>query len=430
MRSMMRAPLDAKLAAVLVDAAIAGRTPAAILEDLCRAMVDDGLPVARATVGALLVHPLLDATLIIWRAERGAYLDDTPRPAVRGNEPWRNSPFHDMELDRSTMRRFRLGQGEGTGAYEVLADLAAEGATDYVALRTGVAAGVTLGDGNSIFSSWATHRPGGFTPAEIERLQGIEPLLAVVIAAALGTATAGTLLATYLGADAARRVLGGDVERGRVEMIHAVIWYSDLAGFTQLTDKVSGAGMLQLFSGHAEVLGLLNDYAEILVDAIEGRGGQVLKFMGDGILAIFRAPADADACEAALGAWLEAARRCDGLGRRAAETHPYLALHAGEVLYGNIGGRARLDFTVLGPAVNEASRIAALCRSARPQPDHVRGVRRAVPDSPVTAACGPWAATPCAAWPGRRCCTAWSLRPTDSRQPDQPTPCTGSRARR
>ena len=148
--------------------------------------------------------------------------------------------------------------------------------------------GVTLGDGTSIFSSWVTDRPGGFAEAELERIRAIEPLLAVVIAAALGTATAGTLLATYLGADAARRVLGGDIERGKVEMIHAVIWYSDLAGFTRLTDQVAGAGMLQLFTGHAEILGLLNDHAEILVDAIEGQGGQVLKFMGDGILAIFR----------------------------------------------------------------------------------------------------------------------------------------------
>jgi adenylate cyclase len=122
--------------------------------------------------------------------------------------------------------------------------------------------------------------------------------------------------------------------------------------------------MLAFFSGYAEILRLLNDYAEILVEAIEARGGQVLKFMGDGILAIFRAAMEEDACEAALSAWIEATRRCAELARRRpAETHPYLALHAGEVLYGNIGGRARLDFTVLGHAVNEASRIAALCRS-------------------------------------------------------------------
>ena len=363
MSAMVRSSSDQHLAATLVDAAIAGRTPAAILEALCRAMAGTGVPLTRATVGALLVHPLLDATLVIWRADRGAYLDDTPRPTVRGNEAWRNSPFHQLEQADATSIRYRLDRGEGADEFPVLHDLKMEGATDYLVLRTRLASGVTLGDGTSIFSSWITDRPGGFTAADLDRIRGVEPLLAVVIAAALGTATAGTLLATYLGADAARRVLGGEVERGKVEMIHAVIWYSDLAGFTRLTDQVAGAGMLQLFTGHAEILGLLNDHAEILVDAIEGEGGQVLKFMGDGILAIFRAASEADACEAALAAWIDAEARCARLPRRRiGETHPYLALHAGDVLYGNIGGRARLDFTVLGPAVNEASRIAALCR--------------------------------------------------------------------
>lgn len=363
MLTMPCPPLNGQLAAVLVDAAITGRAPAAILEGLCRAMVDLGLPLSRAAIGAFLVHPLLDATLVVWRSDRGAHIDDSPRPAVRGNERWRHSPFYRMEQSGTNLQRYRLDQGEGAQDFAVLAELAAEGATDYVALRTRLAAGVTLGQGTSIFSSWVTHRVGGFTAAEIDRIRGIEPLLAVVTAAALGTATAGTLLATYLGADAAARVLSGDIERGHVEMIHAVIWYSDLAGFTQLTDKVSSAGMLPLFSGYAEILRLLNDHAEILVDAIEARGGQVLKFMGDGLLAIFRAASEEEACEAALSAWIEASGRCEELRRRRpTATHPYLALHAGDVLYGNIGGRTRLDFTVMGHAVNEASRIAALCR--------------------------------------------------------------------
>jgi adenylate cyclase len=360
---MNRLPPDPHFTAALVAAAIEGGTVATILERLCGAMAAAGLPLHRATVGTLLVHPLLDATLVIWRPERGAYLDDTPRPVVRGSEAWRGSPFHELDLaDRDAMR-LNLEQGEGTARFAVLRELAADGATDYLVLRTRLAPGVGLGAGTTIYASWTTARPGGFTADELTRIEGITPLLAVVTAAALGTATAGTLLATYLGSDAAQRVLGGDIERGRAEMIHAVIWYSDLAGFTGLADRLAGAGMLQLFTGHAEILGLLNDHAEIQVDAIEARGGQVLKFMGDGILAIFRAANEADAAEAALAAWLDAQARCARLPRRPiGETHPYLALHAGEVLYGNIGGRARLDFTVLGPAVNEAARIAALCR--------------------------------------------------------------------
>jgi adenylate cyclase len=359
---------SARVTASLVEAAVSGQDLPTLLDSLSRALVEVGVPLARSTAGAFLLHPLLDATLVIWRRGRGALVDDTPRPAVRGEEAWRGSPFHRLLLADERVLRRRLERGEGTDAHPVLAGLAAEGATDYLALRTGLGARVALGGASDFYSSWATDRPGGFADEDMELIRELAPLAAFVFASALNADTTRTLLATYLGADAASRVLGGDIERGRVEMIHAVIWYSDLAGFTRLTDKVSRAGMLQLFSGHAEILGLLNDYAEILVDAIEARGGQVLKFMGDGILAIFRADSDEDACEAALSAWAQASGLCGELGRRrvadgVAATHPYLALHAGEVLYGNVGGRARLDFTVLGPAVNEASRIAALCRS-------------------------------------------------------------------
>ncbi|MFZ1429877.1 MAG: hypothetical protein WAS21_24290, partial [Geminicoccaceae bacterium] len=189
MQRMPRPAIDAQLAAVLVADAIAGKSPAGLLEGLCRALVAAGVPLVRATVGALLVHPLLDATLVIWRADRGAYLDDTARPAVRGNEAWRHSPFHRLQLDESTLLRCRLERGEGVRTYAVLAGFAAEGATDYLALRTQLAAGVTLGEGTSIYSSWITHRAGGFSQADVEILQGIEPMLAVLAAAALGTAT-------------------------------------------------------------------------------------------------------------------------------------------------------------------------------------------------------------------------------------------------
>lgn len=361
MLAMPRPPLNATLASVLLDAALAGSTPRAILGALCRAMADAGLPLARAAVGVLPVHPLVDAGMAVWRPDQNAGIAPS---AVDGDEAERHGPFDRMELDDADILRRRLDREEGASEFPVLTALAMEGTTDYVALRTRLAPGVTLGEGTSILSSWSTRRTGGFTPADLDLIRGTQPLLAVVIAAAFGAATAEALLATYLGAGPARRILSGDVERGRVEMIHAVIWYSDLAGFTRLTDKVPGVGMLPFFAGYAEILRLLNAHAEILVEAIEDKGGQVLKFMGDGILAIFHTDTKDDACEAALSAWTEASERCRKLSRGpVGTTYPYLALHAGDVLYGNIGGRTRLDFTVLGHAVNEASRIAALCRS-------------------------------------------------------------------
>ena len=170
--------------------------------------------------------------------------------------------------------------------------------------------------------------------------------------------TARTLLQTYLGSDAAERVLAGNIVRGRAEPIRAVVWFSDLVGYTRISDSLGADG----------VLALLNDYAEAQVEEIETHGGHVLKFMGDGILAIFP---DADttlACKQALDAAAKLRHRIAALNvqRKATGlpvTDTHLALHVGELLYGNVGSRRRLDFTVLGSAVNEASRIEALCNS-------------------------------------------------------------------
>ena len=165
------------------------------------------------------------------------------------------------------------------------------------------------------------------------------------------------LATTYLGADAAARVLEGNVVRGRAETIRTVVWFSDLVGFTRIADT-HGANV---------VLDLLNDYAGAQVESIEMHGGHVLKFIGDAILAIFRGD-ETDACARALDAVVEQRRRlAEVTAARAAEgkatSDAQVALHLGEVLYGNVGSARRLDFTVLGPAINEAARIEALCGS-------------------------------------------------------------------
>ena len=163
---------------------------------------------------------------------------------------------------------------------------------------------------------------------------------------------------TYLGRDAGRRVLDGRIMRGVADRIDAVLWFSDLRGFTRISDTTP-----------EQVIPLLNDYADVIVSAIHERGGDVLKFMGDGVLAIFAADDRARACRAALAATVAARRGAVTLNERRAAaglpvTDMYLGLHFGEVFYGNIGSTDRLDFTVVGPAVNEVSRIAAMCRSA------------------------------------------------------------------
>jgi adenylate cyclase len=251
------------------------------------------------------------------------------------DELWlRSPPYHLVSHGQRRLRR-RIDRAS-VAEFPILGDFAALGGRDYLAFRQPLGARVVLGDLNGVFLSWVTDREAAVGNAWIAR----------------------ALLETYLGRDAARRVLEGNIVRGRTETIRAVVWYSDLQGFTRLADTLPAS----------EVLALLNEYVEPLVDAVTEEGGEVLKFVGDGVLAIFGGREPPDACAAALRAWERSRGAAEAISARraargAAVTRPYLALHDGEVLYGNFGAPARLDFTVLGPAVNEAARLAALSRS-------------------------------------------------------------------
>ena len=198
---------------------------------------------------------------------------------------------------------------------------------------------------------------------------------------------------TYLGRDAGQRVLGGGILRGVADRIDAVVWFSDLRGFTRITDTAP-----------EQAIPLLNDYSDVIVSAIHEHGGDVLKLIGDGTLAIFTAADRAQACTAALSAAIATREGIVALNkRRQADGKPitdmYLGLHVGDVFYGNVGGRERLDFTVIGPAVNEASRIAAMCRSVD-QP--VRCLQLSPMSASSNSAWFRLDATPCAALLTRR----------------------------
>ena len=167
-----------------------------------------------------------------------------------------------------------------------------------------------------------------------------------------------TLVETYLGRDAGKRVLQGQIDRAITDEIEAALWFSDLRSYTRIADSAAPG----------EIIPLLNDYSDAIISAIHRQGGDVLKLIGDGILAIFTGDDRVRACESAMAAALAARESLAELNRtRSAENLPvtdmYLALHVGTVFYGNIGSKERLDFTVIGPAVNEVSRIAAMCRS-------------------------------------------------------------------
>jgi adenylate cyclase len=216
-----------------------------------------------------------------------------------------------------------------------------------------------IGEMDCIYSAWATDAPLGFADDEVEALTRLVPALALAVKCASLARIAGTLVETYLGRDAGRRVLSGRIARGVTDRIGAVLWFSDLRGFTRIADTAAPE----------QVIPLLNDYAEAVIGAVHEAGGDALKLIGDGTLAIFAAADPARACREALAAEVLMRKRVAALNaRRAAAglpvTNVYLGLHVGEVYYGNIGSPDRLDFTVVGPAVNEASRVAAMCRAA------------------------------------------------------------------
>ncbi len=343
----------------LATLALAGASESDLLDAMCDGLVAAGVPVRRVLVGVDLLHPKLCAENVVWRhgagAERTHYLREDLEET---DAQWRQSPFYPMSEAGETRFRQRLDGSEDPERFPVFADLRAAGMTDYLAYVSTLGENATIGEMDSVYSSWSTDRAGGFEAADIATLEALLPVFVLAFKSALVDWMGESLMETYLGRDASRRVLRGAIDRGAARSIRAVIWYSDLEGSTRIADT----------EPRDRLMALLNDYAECVVDAIDAHDGQVLKFMGDGILAIFELDDDPEqACgRALLAAGGALATVADLNARRLAEglptTRVNLALHLGDVLYGNIGSQDRLDFTVVGPAVNEASRIEAMCR--------------------------------------------------------------------
>jgi adenylate cyclase len=338
-----------------------------LLDGFCQRLVDAGIPLLRAFVGMRTLHPQWAGYGYTWRRdldavepaqfERGGEYEDSVANspfghliaqleiAERGAEPW-------------THLRRRLVGPLAQLDFPNLEGHAAAGATDYFAevVRFGVDGDPSRGTG--IGFSFTTDRDEGFAEDDIVLLQAVLPAASLAMMTHAGYTIASGLLAAYLGEDAGRRVHFGAVARGSVESIRAVLWYADIRGFTAIADGAPGFAVTEM----------LDETFEALTASLRSRGGQVLKFMGDGMLAIFPfADGTRDAtCGYALDAAVQAMQAIDSLkavrgeaGKPIAAVD--LALHLGEVLYGNVGATDRLDFTVIGPAVNEAARIETLC---------------------------------------------------------------------
>lgn len=321
---------------------------------LCVRLVEAGIPLRRLIVAVRTLHPLIVTSGYRWvpGTDRAEQVDQGHD--ILNKDAYLKSPIKAIHDGAPEVRR-RL---EGPGVrfdFPILEELLQQGATDYLALP------LVFGSGRINVLSLTTDRPGGLSDDDVALIQAVrEPLSAVLEIQSMRRIGA-TLMDTYLGHQAGARVLDGQITRGSGESIHAVVWYSDLRGFTPMSDEL----------GRAEVIAVLNDYFECVIEAIEAGGGEVLKLIGDGVLAIFPLTDAAFrhyVCNHALDTALRArAAMADRNLARAAAGQPALdfgvALHVGDVIYGNIGAPHRLDFTVIGPAVNHVTRIEGLCKT-------------------------------------------------------------------
>ena len=345
----------------LIEQGLTGTAVPELLDAFCRRLNTAGLPLARGYLSAAALHPLMWATGFRWHAD-GTVEAVGIAHGFETDAAWLASPFRHMV--ESGIRRLhrRLAGADALLDFPVLAELRDAGLTEWLALFYSF--GWPLKHGQvaelGVIFSWATNRPGGWTAGELAALEELSGTLALAVRASSTFEATRALLATYLGGDAADRVLVGQIRRGSVERRTAVILNADLRGFTDFADAAAPE----------EVTRRLNGVFDCVGQPVQVAGGEILKFLGDGLLALFLPPGEgelASVAAAALGAAQEILGRMEALNAaERAAGHPALvldlALHAGEVTYGNVGTADRLDFTVIGPVVNEVSRLEGLCK--------------------------------------------------------------------
>jgi adenylate cyclase len=345
----------------LVDSGLVDMAMAELFDGFCTRLVALGVPLARGYLSFATLHPLQWAVGIVW--EDGRVVDAVDIAHGYETAPaWQVSPFRHMLETRTWQLRRRLTGDDAVLDFPVLQEFRDAGLTDWFAQfqRFGWALAHNQVDELGVIFSWATARADGWSAADIAVIEELSPTLGLAVKAGSGHDTVRDLLSTYLGHDAAARVIAGQVRRGSVERRGAIILYADLRGFTDFADAAPPE----------EVVRRLNSCFDCMGEPVKAAGGEILKFLGDGLLAIFLPDAGRDMGIVAAAALQAAQEILAGIAQlndaeRAARNPPLaldIALHAGEVTYGNVGTADRLDFTVIGPAVNEVSRLEGLCK--------------------------------------------------------------------
>jgi adenylate cyclase len=344
----------------LVSQGLTGLPEPELIRGFCERCCDGGLHLSRGLAFIDTLHPIYEGRGFRWN-DRPSNEGDTfeYRSSSEGDaeKNWRRSAFHHMLENGHDEIQLDLAD-KASREFSLIGDLLEKGHRHFLAFVHRFGDAGTLGQMDCFYSYFTTRREQGFSDKELTALRDLVPVLGLAIKSAQQVDIARTLGRVYLGRDASAQVLGGRISRGVTERINAVLWFSDLRGSTRISESI----------GPDEIIPFLNDYAEASIAAIHEAGGDVLKLIGDGILAIFTGEDMASARKAALGAEHRFRLNMDELNdRRVKDGRPvttaYVGLHVGEVFYGNIGSDDRLDFTVVGPAVNEVSRIASMCNS-------------------------------------------------------------------
>ena len=341
----------------LAGAGLSGIAETDLVREFCERTRSAGLELSRGLVFIDTLHPIFEGQGFRWTDVESNESDTFEYGSTsegEAAETWQRSPFYAMLQTGEN----EMLIGHDDDRFGMTLKLAGDGHKHFATFVHRFNDSSIIGEMDCVYSLFCMRRPDGFDDTAMSALRDLVPLLGLAVKSSANARIARTLGHVYLGRDAAERVLSGRISRGVADRINAVLWFSDLRGSTAIGESIDPA----------EFIPFLNDYAGAAIDAIHDEGGDVLKLMGDGVLAIFNNDDMATARRAALRAENQFRKNIETLNeRRASEGRPtttaYVALHVGEVFYGNIGSEQRLDFTVVGPAVNEVSRMASMCRS-------------------------------------------------------------------
>ena len=351
-----------RIADWLISSALGSHGVDSIFEGCCQRLHAAGVPLVRAMTAFRTLHPLFASVNLVWRLDQGVDRNPVLHEQAYSTEEWFRSPMRHLLAYRVPFLRRRLTGPHAIVDFPVLEELRDSGVTDYLCYRTPLDSIATAGsDAGGIMGSWATDRPSGFGEDDLRIFGRIQRRYAVACKAQIQDRITRNVLETYLGPDAGAHVLGGRIRRGDGERIHAVIWYSDMRDSTRLADRLDPHVFIER----------LNHYFECTAGAVIAGGGEVLRFVGDAVLAIFPIRDGGDdaraASERALAAARDAEARLERTNELLAETGADridfgLGLHVGDVMYGNIGVPQRLEFSVIGPTAKEVARIEDLTK--------------------------------------------------------------------